>query len=76
MEIKDFIENLAGVYDEVEIDDLTPETKFKEFDEWSSLTSLSIIAMCDDEYNVIIKGDEIRKISSVQELFDLVQSKL
>ena len=75
MEIKEFIENLAGVYDEVEQKDFTPETKFKEFDEWSSLTSLSIIAMCDDEYGVVIKGDEIRQIATVQELFDLVKSK-
>lgn len=75
MEIKKFIENLAEVYDDVEVSDFTPDTKFKEFDEWSSLTSLSIIAMCDDEYEVVVKGDEIRQISTVQELFDLVKSK-
>ena len=75
MEIKDFIKNLAEQFDDVELKDFTPDTKFKEFDEWSSLTSLSIIAMCDDEYSVVIKGDEIRAISTVQELFDLVKSK-
>ena len=75
MEIKDFIANLVEQYDEVELADFAPETKFKEFDEWSSLTSLSIIAI-DDEYGVVIKGDEIRAISTVQELFDLVQSKM
>ncbi len=75
MEIKDFIANLAEQYDEIELSDLTPETKFKEFDEWSSLTSLSIIAMCDDEYGVVVKGDEIRSVSTVQELYDLVKSK-
>ena len=75
MEIKEFIQNLADLYDEVELSNFTPETRFKEYDEWSSLISLSIIAMCDDEYDVVIKGDEIRQVSTVQELFDLVKSK-
>ena len=75
MEIKNFIKNLAEQYEDVEPSDFTPETKFKEFDEWSSLTSLSIIAMVDDEYGVIVKGDEIRQATTVQDLFDIVVAK-
>ena len=75
MEINDFIKNLADQYDDVELSDFTPETKFKEFDEWSSLTSLSIIAMVDDEYGITLKGDDIRKAVTVQDLFDIVKSK-
>lgn len=75
MEINDFIKNLAEQYEEVNLSEFTPETKFKEFDEWSSLTSLSIIAMIDDEYDVVIKGDEIRQATTVQELFDIVIAK-
>ena len=75
MEIKDFIKNLAEQYEEVNLSEFTPETKFKEFDEWSSLTSLSIIAMIDDEYGVVVKGDEIRQATTVQDLFDIVIAK-
>ena len=75
MEIKDFIKNLADQYEDVEVNDFTPETKFKEFDEWSSLISLSIIAMVDDEYDITLKGDDIRKVNTVQELFDIIKSK-
>ncbi len=75
MDIKVFIKNLAEQYEEVEMSDFTPETKFKEFDEWSSLTSLSIIAMIDDEYGIVVKGDEIRQATTVQELFDIVAAK-
>ena len=31
MEIQDFIKNLVDQYDDVELQDMTPETKFKEF---------------------------------------------
>ena len=75
MELQDFIKNLADQYDEVDASEFTPETKFKEFDEWSSLTSLSIIAMVDDEYGITLKGDDIRKAVTVQDLFDIAKSK-
>ena len=75
MEIKDFIKNLADQYEDVKVGDFTPETKFKEFDEWSSLTSLSIIAMVDDEYGITLKGDDIRKAVTVQDLFDIAKLK-
>lgn len=75
MEINDFIKNLAEQFEEVELEDFTPETKFQEFDEFSSLTVLSIIAMADDEYEVRLKADDVRSANTVQELFDLVQSK-
>lgn len=75
MEIKDFIENLAEQFDDVEATELLPETKFKEFDEWSSLTALSIIAMVDDEYGITLKGDDIRNATTIQELFDIAQAK-
>lgn len=75
MEINDFIKNLADLYDEVDLSEFTPETKFKEFDEWSSLTSLSIVAMAEDEYGITLKGDDIRNATTVKELFDIAKSK-
>ena len=75
MEIKNFIENLAEQYEEVDPQVFTPETKFKEFDEYSSLTALSIIAMVDDEYGITLKGDDIRQATTVQELFDIAKAK-
>ncbi|MBP5796668.1 MAG: acyl carrier protein [Bacteroidales bacterium] len=76
MEMKDFIKNLVEQFDEVELEALTPETKFKEFDEFSSLTILSIIAMADDEYGVRLKADDVRQAETVQDLFDTVQSRI
>lgn len=76
MEIYDFIKNLADQFEEVEINQLTPEAKFKEFDEFSSLTILSIIAMADDEYGVRLKADDVRGADTVRDLFELVESRI
>jgi acyl carrier protein len=76
MEIKEFIENFANQFDDTDASVFTADTKFKEVDEWSSLTALSIIAMIDEEYDVTIKGDDIRNSATIQDLFNLVESKV
>lgn len=76
MEIKDFIANFADQFEDTEANAFTPETKFRELDEWSSLLALSILAMVDEEYDVQLKGEEMRATNTIQELFDLVSSKL
>lgn len=76
MEIKDFIQNFADQFEETELDVFAPETNYRELDEWSSLIALSVLAMIDEEYDVQLKGEEIRATKTIQELFDLVSSKL
>ena len=72
MNIQEFIGNFAAQFDDTDEALITPETKFKQLDEWSSLTALSIIAMVDDEYDVILKGNDIINSETIQELFDIV----
>lgn len=73
MEIKDFLKNFAEQFDETAPEDLTAETNFKDMEEWSSLTALSVIAMVDEEYNVTITGEDIRNSSTIEDLFNKVK---
>ena len=75
MEIKDFIENFGDQFDDTDVATLKPETVFKELDEWSSLVALSVIAMVDEEYDVSIKGDDIRTANTIEDLFNIVKSR-
>ena len=75
MEIKEFIENVADIFDDTDASSLTPETVFHELDEWSSIAALGLIAMADEEYEVELKGDEIRSAESIQDLFDIISAK-
>ena len=72
MKLNEFIENFANQFDDTEI---TAATEFKALDEWSSLVALSIIAMVDEEYDVTIKGDDIRNSKTIEDLFNVVASK-
>jgi len=75
MEINEFIEKFAEIFDDTDAATLTPETKFRELDEWSSLSALGLIAMADEEYEVELKGDEIRKADTIGELFNIIREK-
>lgn len=76
MELKQFISNFADQFDETDPSEINASTDFKSLEEWSSLIALSIIAMINDEYEISIKGDEIRKAKTVEDLFNIVKSKL
>ncbi len=76
MEWKDFIENFAAQFDDTDASEIKAETVFKELEEWSSLTALSVIAMVDEEYDVKVKGDDIRKSQTVNDLFMIVKSRI
>ena len=52
MKINDFIQNFANQFDETDASEFQATTEFRQLDEWSSLSSLAIISMIDDEYDV------------------------
>ena len=75
LEINEFIKGLAEQFDETDASALKAETNYQELDEWSSLTAMSIIAFVKTQYNKAITGKEIRSCETVEELFELIQSK-
>jgi len=75
MDIQEFVENFANQFDETDVTKITATTVFRDLEEWSSLIALSIIAMVDEEYDVTLKGDDIRGAVTVGDLFNVVKSK-
>ncbi len=76
MDIQEFINNFADQLDETTVDQLKADTRYRELPDWSSLVALSVIAMIDDEYDIILKGEEMRATNTIGELCNLVASKL
>jgi len=76
MEINQFIAHFAAQFDDTDVSEFAAETKFREIEEWSSLIALSVIAMTDEEYHVVLKGEDIRNSQSIQDLFNIVESRI
>ena len=75
MELQDFISKFAEQFDETNVAEFVGSTKLRELDEWSSLMALSIIAMVDEEYDITLKGDDMRQAETIEELFNIVKGK-
>lgn len=75
MEINEFIEKFAEIFDDTDATTLTPETNFRELDEWSSLSALGVIALADEEFDVELSGAEMRQAHTIQELYNIITSK-
>lgn len=76
MEIKEFIEKFAEQFEDTNVSEFKPETIFKELEEWSSLLALSVIAMVDEEFDVQLKGDDIRAAVTIEDLYNTVKQQL
>lgn len=74
MEIKEFIENFAEQFDETDSAVFSANTDFKNLDEWSSLNALAIIAMVDEKYDVVLKGEDLRNAKTIEDVFNIVMS--
>ena len=75
MENTEFLTNFADLLEDISAATLNAETKFRELDEWSSLTALSVIAMADEVYGVTLTGEDIRSAVTLGDLFQVIQSK-
>lgn len=75
MELNTFISNFADLFDETDPSQIKADTLFHDLEEWSSLIALSIIAMVDEEYDVTLKGDDIRNSKTIEDLFNVVKAK-
>lgn len=57
--------------------DLNPGTLHEDrslvdFEEWDSLTILSIISVVDEKFHQILSGDEMKKVRTVSDLLKLI----
>lgn len=74
MELKEFIEKFREQFDETEPEEINADTYFKELDEWGSLKGLLVMAMVSDEYGKELKAEDIRKVDTVEDLFNIVNA--
>lgn len=61
----------------LEINDkvIKPETKFRELENWDSLSFLSILAMIDEEYDVVIEGNDFRNLITISDLINEIKKR-
>ena len=70
--MEDFLTQMAEI---MEVDNVNPSDDFTSFEAWDSLTTLSIIALVDDEYQVSLTNAEIADAKTIEGLHLLILRK-
>ena len=60
---------------EIEDKEISLSDEFREYDEWDSLAYLSVIAMLDDEFEIVIETEDFKKIRTVGDLLKEVKER-
>lgn len=75
MNRQEFLDAIAEIL-ELEQGELKGDEKLADLEEWDSLAFLSVIAMADEEFDVVIQGEQLEQITTVNDLVALVQEHL
>ena len=71
--IEKFINLFAETVESESPDELTAKTIFREMEEWDSLAFLSVIAMIDEEYDVVIEGNDFQKLITIGDIVGKIE---
>ena len=74
--LDEFVALFAEQFDDTDASEITASTVFHDLDEWSSLIGLSVVAMVDEEFDVALKGDDVKNSVTVEDLYNRVIDKL
>lgn len=71
----DIKEKLALIEDCMDLDKgtLKVQDELTSFEEWDSVTALSIIAMADKEFHKTLSGDELKDARTVADILALME---
>lgn len=72
--LEEFVALFAEQFDDTDASEITASTVFHNLDEWSSIIGLSVIAMVDEEFEVALKGDDVKSSVTVEDLYNKVMA--
>ena len=76
MTLNEFVKAFAAEFENTPEETFKPDTRFRDLDEWGSLVALSIISMVDDNFDAGVTGSDLRQCTTIEDLYNLIQTKL
>lgn len=70
--MNEFLNKIADI---LEVDEVKETDQLKAFPQWDSLSVLSVIAMLDASYGVNLHAADFKSITTIGDLWHLVQSR-
>ena len=65
----EFLKVVIQIFEETPYSEIKLNSKFKEFEEWSSLVLFSLIVLIQDQYSKIISAKDLNSINTFKNYF-------
>ena len=75
MQSEEFTQKFALCFHQTEPATINAETKFRELEEWGSMLALIVIAMVDADFGKTLTSEDLKSVTTVDELFEVVKKK-
>ena len=56
--------------------ELGPNSSFKNLESWDSFSGMSIISMIDEEFGITIRSEDMMRLNTLEELYDLLLNSI
>ena len=76
MNIEGFIKLLEAEFEEEYPEGVTPETKFRELEDWGSMQALIVTALIEVEFEVTMTATDLSELETIQDLHAMVMSRV
>lgn len=70
--VEDFTRKFHGQYIDAETFTLEPESEFRNFGSWDSLTGMAVLVMIKEEYGIDIPAEKFREFKKVLDVYNYV----
>ena len=50
------------------------EDKFRDYEEWDSLAVLAVLAMINEEYDIVVPRQEFDKLITVEDIYNYIKN--
>jgi acyl carrier protein len=71
-EKEEFLKQVVKIFEETPYAEIKLDSRFKEFEEWSSLVLFSLIVLIEDQYSKIISAKDLNSINTFEELYEFL----
>ena len=71
--MKEFILFFAEQFDETADNLIMAKAKFRDLEEWTSMHALLVLAMIDENYDVVLPADILESCETIEDIFAAVQ---
>ncbi len=70
-----FKKKFSDAIEDESILELDSKANFRNLESWDSFSGMSVISMIDDEFGITINANEMARINTLHELFEIISNK-